>query len=161
MYKTMCKDGKRKTQLSFKCNFKASEINSVFSQGFALVFPILKNEQLIHKFQEAEKVAKEALDEVGKILPSPDEIYEITMYMCKATRSVRFDLKFQALFIHVPIEFGNERTKGICIDVAKVIKSMREAEELPMPGVEDIIIHHSDNPPGKSLDDIIPEDSIT
>lgn len=161
MYQSFCKDGKAKTQMSFTVNFKASEVEQLFLHGFAMVYPMLKDEGLLQRFRNTEKVVREALDEVEKILPSPDEVYELKMFVCKATRSVRFDMRFQAFHVSIPVEFGNERTKNICKDIAKVIKSMREANELPMPGVENVIIHHSDNPPGKSLDDIIPEDSIT
>lgn len=130
-------------QMSFTCSFKAHEIDQLFIHGFAMVYPMLKDERLLEKFQKADKVVRNSIEEVEKILTSDDETYEFTMYVCKTPPSVRFDLKIQCFSVRIPVEFGNNRTKNLCRDIAICIKGMREEGHLPEPGKEPQVLHHS------------------
>jgi hypothetical protein len=143
MDETFCNDGKRKTEVSYTVTFKAEEVEQVFIHGFAMIYSTLKDERLLTMFQNSEKVVKDSLDEVVKILPSPDELYTLKLFICRSTKSVRFEMRINALFAYVPIEFGNNYTRNKCIDIANVIKSMREANELPEPGKDQPFTHHS------------------
>lgn len=128
MDNTFCMDGKKKTEMTLTTKFKLKEVDFVFSAGFSFIYPLLPTNPggLLQIFVDAQKVARNALDEANKILKNDEEEIELAIRTNKIGSMVCFTIKFGASWQLIPIDTSTNFTKDKCIEVANQILSNRE-----------------------------------
>lgn len=163
MEKDYCSDGKLKTYKSLVVTFKPSEVDIVFAQGFALVWPIINLSGLIERFQKVKREVLDTVDAMAKAnYVTDDSKFKIQMLIGRKCNWVSFHLQIPDTNIYVPVLFEDRDrgwTKGRCMELSRILQTnedLREHLTARFHGNEIIF-----EPREKTLSMIIPEDSIT